>query len=256
MFFEGEAVASYIKGEKNTWLCRLSVQKAHNSKFGVLPKGFAGTTLDCPRRYVTFYKDKVEAKIVEDKVELDPKYKELNEGIIKRGIAEELSACWLQLGKGELNPFDQKLFTSGGKGCIICSIINFDEKIPKNLQNKKITGFPEYLNNNNKLRTKIKYSDYLKTPSYYRDYNLLSFYTIEFTEKKLKQNTIGEIDTSKQYYIIYSGAVPAVFGWDFFGPTEEYVRKKLGLETDFVLALLFLIKEDDLQDLNCGFLYN
>jgi len=261
LFFQGEAIVNYATKEGYTQLCKLSVEKAYRSKLGKLPKGFVGNMLDCPRRYVTFYKDKIEARIVEDKVKLDPKYKELNEAAIKRGIAEEAVRCWDMMGKGALIPFDQNLMTDGGSGCIICSIIDFDEDIPQELQNKKITQFMNFLKKENKIGTKIKYSDLLKGPKYAKVAEPFSFYHLKKVRDKdaLSNDSVGEIDTSKNYYVVYTGFIPSAVKWDLWAGIKSDLDFYFGInlgQSELELGLLFLIEDKDLETVGCGFLYN
>lgn len=259
LFAGGMEVVGFVNKEKYTQLCRLSIQKAHLSKFSVLPKGFVGTKLDCPRRYVTFYKDKIEAKIIDNQVKLNPDYKELSEETIKRGIAEELTTCWYMVGQGNYIPFDQKLMSDRGIGCIVCSIIGFDKNIPNELQNRKITGFIDFLKNKNKIGTKIKYYDYLKGPKYAKVAKPLSFYELKKAGDKFALDSVGEINTAKNYYVVYAGFIPGVIKWDLWEGIKSDLDYYFGIDlgkSELELGLLFFIEDEDLEKLNCGFLYN
>lgn len=257
----GKAIADYVNKEKYTHICRLSIEKAHYSKFGVMPEGFVANKLDCLRKYVTFYKDKIEANVEGEKFKLKPEYEELSENVIKKGIAEELANCWYMVGEGNYKPFDQKLMSDGGIGCIVCSIINFDKGLPKEFQNRKIIGLIEFLKDNNRIGKKTKYYDYLVAPKYVKIIKPFSFYKLKKVgeEPALEIDDIGEIDTGKTYYIMYTGFIPRVIKWDFWAGLKNDLKFFFGLdlgESEEILGLLFLIEDKDLKELNCGFLYN
>lgn len=252
----GKAIADYVNKEKYTQICRLSIQKAYYSKIeSALPRGFA-SKLDCPRKYVTFYKDRIEAKIEGKKIKLKPEYfKGISESIIKTGIAEELANCWYMVGQGEYIPFDQEIITGDKPGCIVCSIINFDKELPKEFQNRKITGFIEFLKNNYRIGKKIKYYDYLMAPKYVKERVARFFFELKKVGEKeaLNIDDIGEIDTGKTYYIVYTGFRPSTIHWAFWSDIKSWLGLK---ESESELGLLFFIEDKDFKELNCGFLYN
>jgi len=261
LFAQGVDVGSWITKEKHTRLCTLSIETAYRSKLGKLPKGFVSNRLECPRRYVTFYKDKIEAKIVEDKVELDPKYKELNEEIIKRGIAEETVGCWDMVGRGRYNPFDVGVITDSDSACIMCSIISFDEDVQKTFQNKKITGFnEEYLKNNHLLHNKkIKYHDFLQVPLYAKERETYFYFKLKKVGDQFALDSVGEIDPTKTYYLIYVGYRESAIHKHFVEDFKDDIRYWFGIDIEQSkkeLGRLFLIEDKDLETVGCGFLYN
>lgn len=260
LFTQGEAVAQFINKEKYTNICKLSIEKAHYSKLsGTLPKGFAGNALDCPRRYVTFYEDKILAEVAEDKLPLKPEYKTISQEEVRRGIAEEIVNCWEMMGQGKYNPFDVGVLEDQQSACIICSIIDFDEDAIKKLNSKLISNFDEnYFKNNKLLGTKKTYYDSLKSPSYSLERDSFFYFKLKKEGEKFALDSSGEIDTTKKHYIIYIGYRPSAIKFYF---TEDFksVLNWMGFETERTkdpLGLLFLIKEEDLDTLNCEFLYN
>lgn len=104
-------------------------------------------------------------------------------------LAMEMYDCWYQFGQGRIKPF------TAGKRCVICAQITFDSDFQT--QNPKILGFDEYLENTKIPRTETTYLDYLTNKQSGKILNP----SPQGTQTKL------EIDTTRQYYILYVSSV-------------------------------------------------
>jgi len=72
---------------------------------------------------------------------------------IKKIMADALYDCWYMMGEGELDFLGEH---EGGKLCVICGIVKFDERI----RGKQITGFTNYLMNTKIPNKNITYIEY------------------------------------------------------------------------------------------------
>ena len=137
--------------------CRLSVLAQSQIKLA----GSSPVSLNCDRRQVKFYNNKIEIN-----GKKDPKYdfKQLDSSVVNKAVAEELRMCWYMMGEGELNVFQQQLseativgFT-GENVCNICSEISFDKSVDRT---KQFTGLVDYLKGNKIPNQDAYYFDYL-----------------------------------------------------------------------------------------------
>jgi hypothetical protein len=105
---------------------------------------------------------------------------EIETSSAKRDIAERMRYCWDNFGRGDLDPFNKRLWGLGETACKVCAEISFDNTVETGAMN-----ISRYLRND-MLRSETSYRDFLyggkDTPHEY--------YTTP-------------LDTTQQYYVIY-----------------------------------------------------
>lgn len=134
--------------------CRLSVlAQAQTKTVGVSP-----ISLDCERRKLVFYDDKVEINGKKTRISnYDKNKKELDEDIVNKAVAEELRTCWYKMGEGELDVFRQHVFGTGETACTLCTEIEFDESVKQD----KFEALLDFLKGNYIPNSDISYFDFL-----------------------------------------------------------------------------------------------
>lgn len=151
LFLFSSALAGQLKEDADIETCRLSVLAQSQTKaFGksVVP-------LDCPRRNLKIFENKVE---INRKKSKKYDFKKLTEEEVNPILAEELRLCWHKMAEGNRNLFEQSFyFGSGSNTCLICSEIEFDE----NQKGKYFEGLVEYLKSNKIPKGDITYFDYI-----------------------------------------------------------------------------------------------
>lgn len=192
-------IAGIITKAGDIETCRLSVLAQAQTKF----LGESVINLECPRRQVTIFEDKVE---VNKKKDRNYKFKELSNDAVNKVIAEELRLCWYKMGQGYVDVFEQSLLGSDFT-CTICAEIKFDGKIERE---EKFTGLNDYLKSYNIPKNNIKYYDYL---SGLKDFNYDSFgYTFYFAwtypDEPIDVNKVY-FDKDKQYIIYFLAFKPS-----------------------------------------------
>lgn len=230
-----------------------------SAKLSSLPGKLISKNLDCPRRYITFFKDSVELEILRDNERIILEEDKLTEDKIKRRLAEEIANCWYMMQKGESKQFDKNI-ALGGTGCILCSIIEFNENIQKEFKNKEIKNFKYYLQNKKKIGTDQYYYDYLARKRYKIRAAPVYLKDIEIKGKEeLGLVAPDTIDTGKTYNIIYVGYTDTTFnllGW------VKILKNKLGKKAGFEFessefhGTQYFIEADDYEHIQCDYLYN
>ena len=98
--FSGELFAKG-KNASDIEACRLSVIAQGETKIA----GKTLAALKCPRREIKLFDGKTEL----NGKKLSYKFKDLNEEIVNKAVAEELRLCWYRMGEGKkifsMNPF-------------------------------------------------------------------------------------------------------------------------------------------------------
>lgn len=147
--------ASQLKEDSDIETCKLSVLAQSQTR--KLP--LVGSTpqtiipLDCPRRIL---------KIFEDRVELNGKktkkydFEKLSADEANRIIAEELRLCWYKMVEGNRDVFENSYLFGGENVCLICSEIEFDDKVKG-----EFLGLLDYLKSRKIPRSDLSYFDYL-----------------------------------------------------------------------------------------------
>ncbi len=144
--------SNLIKKGGDIEVCRLSVWAQAQTKL----MGSTPLKLNCDRRQVEFYNEKVE---INGKEEAKFEFKQLSNDIVSKVIAEELRLCWYMMGEGETDVFEQAMLIGNPQSvCAICSEIIFDDKIDRN---KKFAGLIDYLKSNKIQGKDMFYFDYL-----------------------------------------------------------------------------------------------
>ncbi|MBI4439384.1 hypothetical protein HY638_00260 [Candidatus Woesearchaeota archaeon] len=222
MFGAGTTIIGLLKHKTDIEACRASVY-AHATFKGQIG---ALKTIECPRREVVFYNDKVE--IDGNKAE---DFKELNNDIVNRYVAEELKNCWYMMGEGKLNVFKEELVGTN-KVCLVCSEATFDKSLDKNYY----AGLAEYLKNK-KMPSKnvenITYSQYL-----------------------WGENNIGEqnIGANKRYYFFFEAIKPGILSslipQDILNKADYLVVGPEGIQSTVTLGTV------DKVSAFCDYLYN
>ena len=118
-----------FKAKSDIEVCRLSVlAQAQTKKFGPIDLPSSIISLDCPRRHVEFFNNKVE---IDGKKSKDYKFGELKEENVNKVIADELASCWYKMGEGIINVFEQEVIVGRDYVCLICAEKDFDKKTEK-----------------------------------------------------------------------------------------------------------------------------
>ena len=111
--------ASILKKGSDIEVCRLSVlAQAQTKLLGQTP-----VSLKCSRRQVKLFNDKIE---INGKKESKYEFKEVDDNIVNKLIAEELRLCWYMMGEGEINVFRQNIIVNTDTVCVVCAEISFD----------------------------------------------------------------------------------------------------------------------------------
>ena len=177
--------------------CRLSVLAREKTKFA----GKTSVNLDCPRRQIIFYNNKVE---INGKKDASYNFKNLDDKTVNEVLAKELRLCWYKLGEGKVNGFDAPLFIPNSPkklSCLICSEIKFDDSLSKNI----FYGLEEYLKNTKTQGT--TYWDYIIKPQKVVKFRFnvvgkgFSGYIQDSTTSKID---INNFEAGKDYIIYYS----------------------------------------------------
>ena len=147
--FSGE-LTSLLKEDADIETCRLSVLAQAQTK--ILGKSIV--PLDCPRRTIKIYENKVE---VNGKKSSKYSFKKLTENEVNRILAEELRLCWYKLIEGKRDVFESSFIIGADNTCLICSEIEFDDK----LEGQIFSGLLGYLKSKEIPKGDLTYHDYL-----------------------------------------------------------------------------------------------
>lgn len=151
LIFFTDIFTGILKRGGDIEVCRLSVlAQARTKVVGKTP-----ISLECSRRQVKFFNNKVE---INGKKEPKYDFKELDDEVVNKVIAEELRLCWYMMGEGKIDVFRQDIAIFGDRVCTICSEVSFDKKVNKN---KKFNGLVNYLKGNKIQGQDVYYFDYL-----------------------------------------------------------------------------------------------
>ena len=148
-------LADLFKGTTDIEICRLSVlaQAKTRTFLGVdSPKTII--PLECPRRILKVYENKVE---LNGKKTSEYDIKKLTADDVNHIVAEELRLCWWKMAEGKQNVFEESVLFGTDRTCLICAEVNFDEK----LKGKYYNGINEYLRTKQIPESKITYFQYL-----------------------------------------------------------------------------------------------
>lgn len=232
----GYSFASELKEGADIEVCRLSVLA--QSQFRKIPIIDVNTpktvvSLDCPRRNI---------KISEDKVEMNGKkyskysVKKLSNDEINLIISEEMRKCWYKMSEGSKDVFEYSYWFVGDKICLICSEIEFDEK----LKGKSFTGLLDYIKSKHIPKDQTKYFDYFiksqqnRYPLYgltWEDYNPWGY----GNRKEVPEDKINSDQKYSIYFLAYKPgllATPAISQAYYLGIGKE---SKLAEECEIVV---------------------
>lgn len=151
LIFNTNLLAQVLKRGSNVETCRLSVLAQARLKVA----GSSPVRLDCERRNINFFKDKIE---INGKKDSKYDFNALDKNTVNKAVAEELRLCWYMMGEGQINVFEQDI--SGGieNVCTICSEVSFDKEVDANIQ---FEGLLDYLKGTKIPNQDITYFDYL-----------------------------------------------------------------------------------------------
>ena len=150
LFAATSSFTNIFKNKSDIEVCRLSVLAQEQTKF----IGKSVVSLDCPRRDVKFFNDKVE---INTKKAKEYSFKEINEDIVNRAIANELSSCWYKIGEGNVDVFEREYIAGLNNVCLICAEIKFSKEIKEST----FKNLDQYLKDNTLENSDITYHDYL-----------------------------------------------------------------------------------------------
>lgn len=197
----GGKLVDLFKEDADIEACRLSVLAQSQTK----TLGKSVVSLDCPRRIMKIYEDKVEIKTkdeIKGKESKKYKFNKLTADEVNHIIAEELRLCWYKMAEGNRNVFEQSYIFGGKSICLICAEIEFDEK----LKEKSFEGLADYLKSNKIPKVDMSYSDYL-IRSQKDQYFLGGFPWTQYLPWGLGEGITSKIDEQKlnadQKYLIY-----------------------------------------------------
>ncbi len=196
--------------------CRASVIANTNTEN---PSGERFFELQCKR---------VELSISQEDVEQEKAFQK---------IGDRLKQCWDNMGRGELEQFEQNFALGGSNPCLVCATIEFGE-----VRQGRLTGFEQYLRNRDvgegASLWKYLYEDRLESGS-----PVISYENGEWKQPGFK--------TSEKYYMIYKVYQPSV--------AAEQIEKKIG-DLPFVPGekepYISIIEGEDLENLRCDYFYN
>ncbi len=169
-------------------ICRKSVDLVSAARL----EGLNSEGLKCPTSYIEIKTD--------------------NEEKIKKALAESMANCWYKFGEGRKEIFSRTFWKRDRNYCAICSVIKFDKKA----KNKKISGFFDYLKDNN-VKTAYCNENSIKK-GVFHDCSYLGYllpYSTKgnigelyrkFSTDREKRHIAGIIDTENDYasVLIYS----------------------------------------------------
>ncbi|MBI2656388.1 hypothetical protein HYX03_01460 [Candidatus Woesearchaeota archaeon] len=154
----GDSLVSQLKEDADIETCKLSVlAQAQTRKVPGIGFETPGTLtpLDCPRRNLKIFENKVE---INGKTSKKYKFEKLSQNEVNRILAEELRLCWYKMAEGNRNIFEQSYFFELSPNiCLICSEIEFDDK----LKGKSFSGLLDYLKSKKIPKGDITYFEYL-----------------------------------------------------------------------------------------------
>ncbi|MBI2657822.1 hypothetical protein HYX08_03970 [Candidatus Woesearchaeota archaeon] len=152
LFSFAYSTAGQLKENADVDTCRLSVLAQAQTKFF----GKSVVKLDCPRRNIKIFENKVE---LNGKTSKKYSFGKLTQEEVNKIAAEELRLCWYKMAEGNRNVLEQSIFFSDSKyyQCLICSEIEFDEK----LRGRMFEGLDDYLKSSKIPNEAISYFEYL-----------------------------------------------------------------------------------------------
>jgi len=241
-----KGIVEWIYNSNPDQACSLSVIKHAASKEATLT-GAKGSDMNCPRKQIVFYNDKVE--IDDDKIRVQSavgekrssSFKSLNSYIVNQVMADELVSCYKKMGKGNLNVFNQKIFwmdldifNVDRVPCMICSEVNFKGfDIPMDFE-----GLEYYLKTED-MNSDTKYYDFLAQKSYL----LERLNPIKFTKvyRSFGENTEYELSTDKSYTVIFAAG--------------KTTKAKEWTDSDENYYSTHILKTEEIAK-TCSFIYN
>lgn len=156
MFAFAGKLGTLFKEDSDIETCRLSVlAQAQTRNIPVVNVDTPGTIvpLDCPRRNLKIYDNKVE---INGKESAKYDFKKLTQDEINNIIAEEMRLCWYKMGEGGKNVFEHSILLGVDKTCLICAEIEFDRKL-----NSEYGGLVDYLKSRKISKGEISYYEYI-----------------------------------------------------------------------------------------------
>lgn len=216
----GYSLANQLKEDTDIETCRLSVlAQAELRKVPVIGISSPKTIvpLDCPRRKIKIFEDKVEI----DKKKLKRyKFNQLNREDVNRILAEELRLCWYKMAEGTKDVFEYDWLVSLKNVCLICAEIEFD----KELNEQSFDGLLDYLKSNNLPKSDITYFNYLirNQRDRYLGYLPWSQYWTPWSWGTTNEIDKGSISTIEKYYIYFLAYKPDFFNTNIKAYTQAY----------------------------------
>ena len=150
-------IANQVKEDADIETCRLSVlAQSQLRKLPFVPDSPKTLiSLDCPRRNIKIYEDKV---TVNGKKSRKYDFSKLSKDEVNHILAEEMRFCWYKMAEGNQDVFENNfIFGLPHNVCLICSEISFDDKSIGNTY----VGLVEYLKSRKISNADISYFDYL-----------------------------------------------------------------------------------------------
>ncbi len=218
----GTKVYEFMKSKGDVEGCRLSVLAAAQSRFA----GESSIDLDCPRKQLVLSE---KSYTVNNK---EKKYgsKEYTTNI-KLVFAQEMAECWKKTGEGYVNVFEESVLKNNN-ACLICSHIKFLES-----PNENIETLAEYIKETKIPATESQFED----TTYYNYINkdwkqkafsddsifvhILQALGINYGTKEINTNILldneGEIDFTKEYYILLLGVKKGAF--EFYNEDTYFI---------------------------------
>lgn len=150
LFSGAIAFVNFFKSSSDLEACRLSVLAHEQLKF----VGKSPISLDCPRREVEFFSNKVE---IDGKKSKEYSFNEINEDVVNRVAADELASCWYKIGEGKVDVFDQEFIADKNHICLVCAEISFKDKV----KDSTFSNLDNFLKKNTMQSSGITYHNYL-----------------------------------------------------------------------------------------------
>ena len=199
-------ISKELKEDSDIEVCRLSIlAQAQTRKLpgtGIsTPKTL--TPLDCPRRYIKIFDNKVE---INEKKSKKYEFKKLTFNELNNILAEEMRLCWYKLGQGNTDLFEDSLiFSVTDKTCLVCTEIEFDSK----LRGQSFGGLLDFIKSKNIPKGDVSYFKYLTEsqknvyPLYGLSWDMYNPLGYGISEREPYESTINTDDTYSIYFLAH-----------------------------------------------------
>ena len=223
------AINTYLNEVHQRENCKLSIVAVELAKF--VAGGTASPHIDCPMQEINIAKKDIPKGSPAD--------------FVRTQIAQAMWDAWYVTGKGENRKF-QDAWQGGSVHCLLYARINFKDNL--GLQKTDLGGMTQWLETNNPKESSQSYFKYLT----YKDQR--AFHIVDASDPSNIRDA-DEIDTTKNYYVVYYAVM---FDYGIvakLNPLQQFVNLK-DLIVSGVIPQVFVVQEDQFANLGCERLLN